>query len=537
MPDFSFQEIFPSTKDTTPYRLLTKEPISLSSFEGREIVMIAPEGLTLLAEQAFHDVSFFLRPSHLGSLAGIMDDPESSDNDNTVAFELLQNAVISAEGIFPMCQDTGTAIVFGKKGRRVWTDGRDEEALSRGVFNAYRKNHLRYSMNAALTMDEEKNTGSNLPAEIDIRAVDGDAYEFLFIAKGGGSANKTFLFQETKAVLNPGILPGFLAEKMKTLGTAACPPYHLAVVVGGTSPELTLKTVKLASAGYLDGLPATGNSSGRAFRDAGLEARLLDASRRFGLGAQFGGKYFCLDVRVIRLPRHGASCPIGMGVSCNADRNVKAKITRDGLFLERLETEPARYLRSSVPAAAGPAVPVDLNRPMSEIRAFLSRYPVGTRLALNGRIVIARDIAHARWKERLERGEDLPSYFKEHVICYAGPAKTPPGYPCGSFGPTTAGRMDVYVPLFQHRGGSLVMMAKGNRSPAVTESCRRYGGFYLGSIGGAGARLGRDRITKCELIDYPELGMEAVQMLTVRDFPAFILIDDKGNDFFLSLGE
>ena len=536
MPDFSYQEIFPSTKDPTPYRLLTKEHVSLSTFEGLEIVKVAPEGLTLLAEQAFHDAAFFLRPAHLEALAGILDDPESSDNDKVVAFELLQNAVISAEGVFPMCQDTGTAIVFGKKGRRVWTDGRDEEALSRGVFNAYRNNHLRYSLNAALAMDEEKNTGTNLPAEIDIRAVDGDAYEFLFMAKGGGSANRTFLFQETKAVLNPEILSAFLVEKMKTLGTAACPPYHLAVVVGGTSPDLTLKTVKLASAGYLDGLPAAGNPGGRAFRDAGLEARLLDASRRLGLGAQFGGKCFCLDVRVIRLPRHGASCPIGLGVSCNADRNVKARITRDGLFLERFETEPARYLRPSAAAAAGPAVPVDLNRPMSEIRAFLSRYPVGTRLALSGRIVVARDMAHACWKERLDGGEDLPSYFKEHVIYYAGPAKTPPGYPCGSFGPTTAGRMDVYVPLFQPKGGALVTMAKGSRSPEVTESCRRHGGFYLGSIGGAGARLGRDRITKCGLIDYPELGMEAVQMITVRDFPAFILIDDKGNDFFLSPG-
>lgn len=531
MAEFIYQDLFPSSGDSTEYRRLTKDHVSLASFEGREIVKVAPEALTLLAQEAFRDVAFLLRPSHLKHLSEILSDPESSGNDKYVALELLKNAVISAEGIFPMCQDTGTAIIMGKKGQQVWTGGGDEEALSKGVFNAYTKNYFRYSQNAPLTMYEEKNTGTNLPAQVDISAADGDEYRFLFIAKGGGSANKTVLFQETKATLSPGTFLNFLVGKMKTLGTAACPPYHLAIVVGGTSAELTLKTVKLASAGYLDHLPVKGSPTGHAFRDLELEAKLLDASRKLGLGAQFGGKYFCLDVRVIRLPRHGASCPIGMGVSCNADRNIKAKITRDGIFLERLESSPAKYLPPSYKLDS-PAVSIDLDRPMAEIRATLSKYPVATRLSLNGPIVVGRDIAHAKLKERLDRGEDLPKYFKDHIIYYAGPAKTPPGYASGSFGPTTAGRMDDYVPLFQARGGSLVMLAKGNRSKAVTESCQKHGGFYLGSIGGPAARLAKDCITKQEVLEYPELGMEAVFKITVKDFPAFIIVDDKGNDFY-----
>jgi fumarate hydratase class I len=531
MPDFIYAPMFATGEDTTEYEPLGKEHVSAASFAGRDIVSVKPEGLTLLAERAFHDVAFRLRPSHLKQVADILKDPESSANDRYVALELIKNAVISAEGVFPMCQDTGTAIINAKKGQQVWTGGGDEEALSRGVFNAYTKNYFRYSQNAPLTMYEEKNTGTNLPAQIDISAVAGDEYRFLFVAKGGGSANKTYLFQETKAVLNPEALVKFLTAKMKAIGTAACPPYHLAVVVGGTSAELVLKTVKLASARYMDGLPTKGGPDAHAFRDLELEAKLLEASHRLGLGAGFGGKYFCLDVRVVRLPRHGASCPIGMGVSCNADRNVKAKITRDGIFLERLETDPAKYL----PEPAGSeteAVPIDLNRTMSEIRAELSKYPVATRLSLSGPIVVARDIAHARLKEKLDKGEDLPTYFKDHIIYYAGPAKTPPGYPSGSFGPTTAGRMDQYVPVFQKRGGSLVMLAKGNRSKGVTESCKTYGGFYLGSIGGPAARLAKDCITSQEILAYPELGMEAIFKITVKDFPAFIIVDDKGNDFF-----
>ena len=504
------------------------------SNHGRGIVKVAPEALTLLAEEAFKDVAFFLRPSHLKQLQDILTDPESSANDKYVAVELLRNAMISAEGILPMCQDTGTAVINAKKGQAVWTGGGDEEALSRGVFNAYTKNYFRYSQNAALTMYDEKNTGSNLPAQIDIAAVDGDQYKFLFIAKGGGSANKSFLFQETKAVLNPASLLAFLTAKMKAIGTAACPPYHLAFVVGGTSAETTLKTVKLASARYLDGLPTQGDMTGRAWRDLELEAKLLDASHRIGLGAGFGGKYFALDVRVVRLPRHGASCPIGVGLSCNADRNITAKITADGIFLEKLEREPARYLPPDI-KASGAVVPIDLNRPMAEIRATLSKYPVATILSLNGPIIVGRDIAHAKLKERLDRGEDLPQYFKDHIIYYAGPAKTPPGYASGSFGPTTAGRMDDYVPIFQAKGGSLVMLAKGNRSKGVTESCKKYGGFYLGSIGGPAARLAKDCITKQEVLEYPELGMEAIFKITVKDFPAFILVDDKGNDFFTGI--
>ena len=531
MADFVYQEMFPLGEDTTPYRLLTREFVSVRTFDGKDILCVDPEGLTLLARQAFTDVAHLLRPAHLKSLAGILKDPEASDNDRYVALEMLKNAVISAQGVFPMCQDTGTAIIIGKKGQQVWTGASDEAALSKGVFSAYTENNLRYSQNAPLSMYEEKNTGCNLPAQIDLYAVEGDAYRFLFIAKGGGSANKTYLYQETKAVLTPETLLPFMIDKMKSLGTAACPPYHLAFVVGGTSAEANLKTVKLASAGYLDGLPDTGNQGGRAFRDRALEARLLEAAGALGIGAQFGGKYFCHDVRVVRLPRHGASCPIGLGVSCSADRNIKAKITRDGIFLEALETDPSKYLPDPADAG-GDAVAVDLNRPMDEIRAELSRYPVATRLLLSGKIIVARDIAHARLKERLDRGEGLPQYVKDHIIYYAGPAKTPEGYASGSFGPTTAGRMDPYVPLFQAEGASMVMLAKGNRSKTVTESCRRYGGFYLGSIGGPAARLGKECITGVKLLEYPELGMEAIYEITVKDFPAFIIVDDKGNDFF-----
>ena len=534
MPDFVYTPMFPLGPDTTAYEVISGDHVAAGTCEGRPVLKVAPEGLALLAERAFRDVAFFLRPSHLEQLAGILKDPESSANDRTVALELLMNAVISAQGILPMCQDTGTAIINAKKGQNVVTGGGDEEALSRGVFNAYTKNHFRYSQNAALTMYDETNTGSNLPAQIDISAVDGDTYGFLFIAKGGGSANKTYLFQETKAVLNPAALEKFLIGKMKAIGTAACPPYHLAVVVGGTSAELVLKTVKLASARYLDALPTSGGPGGHAFRDLELEGRLLEASRKLGLGAQFGGKYFCLDVRVVRLPRHGASCPIGMGLSCNADRNIKAKITRDGIFIERLEKDPAKYLPGPA-ASAEPAVRIDLNRPMSEIRATLSKYPVATRLVLDGPIIVARDIAHARLKEKVDKGEGLPAYFKDHVIYYAGPAKTPPGYASGSLGPTTAGRMDDYVALFQKMGGSLIMLAKGNRSKAVTDACKTYGGFYLGSIGGAAARLAKDCITSQEVVAYPELGMEAIYKITVKDFPAFIIVDDKGNDFYANL--
>jgi len=531
MVEFAYQEMFPLGDDKTEYRLLTKDHVSAGNFDGEEILRIEPQGLTLLAEQAFRDVSHLLRPSHLKLLSEIFNDPESSENDRYVALEMLKNAVISAEGVFPMCQDTGTAIVMGKKGQNVRTGFCDEEALSRGVFNAYTKNNLRYSQNAPLTMYEEKNTGCNLPAQIELYATEGGAYKFLFMAKGGGSGNKTYLYQETKALLNPETLMAFVKEKMKSLGTAACPPYHLAFVVGGTSAEMNLKTVKLASAKYLDELPTEGNELGHAFRDLDLEAELLKISRELGLGAQFGGKYFCLDIRVIRLPRHGASCPVGIGVSCSADRNIRGKISKNGIFLEKLDAVPVKYL----PEAKGgddDAVRIDLSQPMSEIRAFLSKYPVATRLLLTGKIVVGRDIAHAKLKERLDRGEDLPQYVKDHIIYYAGPAKTPEGHASGSFGPTTAGRMDSYVPIFQERGGSMIMLAKGNRSKVVTESCKEHGGFYLGSIGGPAARLGKECITNIEVLEYPELGMEAIFMITVKDFPAFIIVDDKGNDFF-----
>lgn len=534
MTDFKYQEMFPLGDDTTEYRLLTEEHVSLKSFEDGEILKIAPKGLELLAEQAFTDVSHLLRPSHLRLVAKILDDPKSSDNDRYVALEMLKNAVIAAEGEFPMCQDTGTAVVIGKKGQRVWTGFLEEEAISRGIFNAYTKNNLRYSQNAPLTMYDEKNTGCNLPAQIELYATLSDDYKFLFIAKGGGSANKTYLYQETKALLSPKSLINFMKEKMKTLGTAACPPYHLAFVVGGTSAEINLKTVKLASAGYLDNLPVKGSESGHAFRDIDLEQEIFTISKQLGIGAQFGGKYFCLDTRVIRLPRHGASCPVGIGVSCSADRNIKAKITKKGIFLEKLETNPAKYLPE--PEETGDsAVHIDLNQPMNEIRDTLSQYPVATRLLLSGKIVVARDIAHAKLKERLDQGESLPQYIKDHIIYYAGPAKTPQGYASGSFGPTTAGRMDPYVPIFQQQGGSLVMLAKGNRSQVVTDSCKKYRGFYLGSIGGPAARLGKECITSVETIEYSELGMEAIFMITVKNFPAFILVDDKGNDFFEKL--
>ncbi len=527
----SYEDMFQPGDDKTEYRLITKDYISTGSFEGKHIIKVASEGLTLLAEEAFRDVSHLLRKTHLEQVASILNDPEASANDKFVALELIKNAVISADMIFPMCQDTGTALILAKKGQNIWTGYSDEEALSCGVYNAYTKNNLRYSLNAPLTMYEEKNTGCNLPAQIDIYATQGDTYEFLFTAKGGGSSNKSFLFQETRAILKKDLLIAYLTDKLKDIGTSACPPYHVAFVIGGTSPELNLKTVKLTSAGYLDNLPRTGSPGGRAFRDTELEGKFLERSRKIGLGAQFGGKYFCLDVRVIRLPRHGASCPVGLGVSCSAHRNIKAKITKEGVYLEKLCTDPSIYLPEPAVSHKN-AVRIDLERPMDEIRATLSEYPVTTPLFLSGRIVVARDMAHAKLKERLDKGECLPQYLKDHIIYYAGPAKTPEGYASGAFGPTTAGRMDLYVPLFQAHGASMIMLAKGNRSKIVTDSCKKYGGFYLGSIGGAAARLGRDCITKVEVLEYPELGMEAIYMITVKEFPAFILIDDKGNDFY-----
>lgn len=537
MPEFQYAEPFPRAgKDETRYRKLTTDHVAVGSFEGQEILKVAPAALTLLAREAFREISYFYRPRHLEQVAAILDDPEASPNDREVALALLRNAVISAEGKLPMCQDTGTATIVAWKGQRVWTGGGDAEALSRGVWETYTKEYLRYSQTVPLTMYEEKNSGTNLPAQIDILATDGDVYELLFVAKGGGSANKSMLYQETKALLNPASLERFMAEKMRTLGTAACPPYHLVFVIGGTSAEATMKTVKLASAGYLDDLPAAGNLHGQAFRDRELEARALELARQTGIGAQFGGKHFALDVRVIRLPRHGASCPVGMGVSCSADRNVKARIDRDGVWLEELEHEPIRYLPEKYRTGVqSHGVPIDLNRPMPEILAELTKHPVSTPLLLTGPIVVARDIAHAKLKERLDRGEGLPQYVKDHPVYYAGPAKTPEGMASGSFGPTTAGRMDSYVDLFQSHGGSLVMIAKGNRSQQVTDACRKHGGFYLGSIGGPAALLAHESIRKVELLEYPELGMEAIYRIEVVDFPAFILVDDKGNDFFLKV--
>ena len=536
MAEFRYLEPFPLAKEETPWRRVAEGLVSVASFEGQEVLKVAPEALTLVAREAFRDVSFLYRPAHLAQVAAILEDPEASENDRGVALALLRNAEVASGFVLPMCQDTGTATIVGKKGHRVFTDGRDEEHLSRGVFETYARENLRYSQTVPLTMYDEANSGTNLPAQVDLYATDGMEYHFLMIAKGGGSANKTALFQETKALLNPGALVKYLGQKMRTLGTAACPPYHLAFVIGGTSADATLKAVKLAAAKALDGLPTVGNKQGQAFRDVELEAALLEEARRTGIGAQFGGKHFALDVRVVRLPRHGASCPVGMAVSCSADRNVLAKIDRNGIWVEQLEKNPGRFIPERFRGAPPrPKVQVDLNRPMKEILAELSKHPVATMISLTGPIVVARDIAHAKLKERLDRGEGLPQYLKDHPVYYAGPAKTPEGLPSGSFGPTTAGRMDSYVDLFQSQGGSMVMIAKGNRSPQVTDACRKHGGFYLGSAGGPAALLAQDHIRKVELVEYPELGMEAVYKLEVVDFPAVILVDDKGNDFFQQL--
>jgi len=533
MPEFTPTELLPLGPDTTDYRLLTADGVTTRQAFGREFLEVAPELLTLVAREGMRDIAHLLRPGHLRQLRAILDDPEASPNDRYVARDLLQNACIAAGGVLPMCQDTGTAIIMGKRGGGVLTDGRDEEHLARGVFDAYTELNLRYSQLAPLTMWDERNTGSNLPAQIELYAAPGAEYKFLVMAKGGGSANKSFLYQQTKAVLNEASMLAFLEEKIRSLGTAACPPYHLAIVVGGTSAEYALKTAKYASARYLDTLPSAGSPSGHGFRDRGLEQQVLEITRKLGIGAQFGGKYFCHDVRVIRLPRHGASCPVAIAVSCSADRQALAKITAEGVFLERLETDPAQYLpEPSGKDLTADVVRIDLTRPMSEIRAELSRHPVATRLALTGPLVVARDIAHARIAERLSAGDPMPRYMADHPVYYAGPAKTPKGYPSGSFGPTTAGRMDSYVDQFQAAGGSLVMLAKGNRSPAVTAACQAHGGFYLGSIGGAAAKLAQDCITRVDVLEYPELGMEAVWQIEVRDFPAFIIVDDKGNDFF-----
>ena len=536
MAEFAYHDIFTHAHDDTRYRLLTNSYVSLSRLDGEEVLKLDPEGLTVLAREAMRDASFLLRADHLQQWAAILDDPAASANDRGVALALLKNAEVAARGVLPLCQDTGTATVIGKKGGRVWTGVRDEEFLARGIHDTYTKENLRYSQTLALNMYEEKNSGNNLPAQIDLYATAGMEYSFLFVAKGGGSANKAYLFQETKALLTPDNLKSFLTAKMKTLGTAACPPYHLAFVVGGTSAEMCLKTVKLASTGYLDGLPTSGNENGQAFRDLDLEAKLFDAASQSGIGAQFGGKYFALDVRVIRLPRHGASCPIGMGVSCSAHRNVKAKIDRNGIWVEELERNPGRFIPAQYRGKhEHGVVKLDLNRPMAEILKDLTKYPIKTQLALTGTIIVARDIAHAKIKERLDRGEGMPQYFKDHPIYYAGPAKTPAGMPSGSFGPTTAGRMDSDVDLFQSHGGSRIMIAKGNRRPQVTAACKQYGGFSLGSIGGAAAILAQDNIKRVELLEYPELGMEAIYRIEVEDFPAFILVDDKGNDFFAQL--
>ncbi|KHN58968.1 fumarate hydratase [Dickeya fangzhongdai] len=530
---FYYQDPFPLAKDKTEYRLISSDFVSVSQFEGQDILKVDPQGLTLLAQQAFHDASFLLRPSHQQQVADILLDPEASENDRYVALQFLRNSEIAAKGILPTCQDTGTAIIVGKKGQRVWTGGNDAEALSRGVYNTFIEDNLRYSQNAALDMYQEVNTGTNLPAQIDLYSTEGDEYKFLFVTKGGGSANKTYLYQETKALLSPGKLTNYLVEKMRTLGTAACPPYHIAFVIGGTSAETNLKTVKLASTRYYDQLPTEGNEHGQAFRDVALEQELLEEARNLGLGAQFGGKYFAHDVRVIRLPRHGASCPVGMGVSCSADRNIKAKINRQGIWLEQLETNPGKYIPDHLrQAGEGEVVRIDLNRPMADILKTLSQYPVSTRLSLNGTIIVARDIAHAKLKELLDNGGELPQYVKDHPIYYAGPAKTPEGYASGSLGPTTAGRMDSYVDLLQSHGGSMIMLAKGNRSQQVTDACNKHGGFYLGSIGGPAAILAQNSIKSLECVEYPELGMEAIWKIEVEDFPAFILVDDKGNDFF-----
>ena len=537
MPDFAYTDLLPLGADPTPYRLLTSEGVSTFEANGRRFLQVEPEALRLLAAEAMHDISHMLRPAHLAQLRRILDDPEASPNDRFVALDLLKNANIAAGGVLPMCQDTGTAIVMGKRGQNVLTEGGDEAALSRGIYDAYTKLNLRYSQMAPLTMWDEKNTGSNLPAQVELYATDGDAYKFLFMAKGGGSANKSYLYQETKAILNESSMMAFLEQKIRSLGTAACPPYHLAIVVGGTSAEFALKTAKYASAHYLDSLPTEGSPTGHGFRDLELEARVQELTQKIGIGAQFGGKYFCHDVRVIRLPRHGASLPVAMAVSCSADRQALAKITAEGVFLEQLETDPAKYLPETTDEHLDDAVVrIDLNQPMSEIRSELSKHPVKTRLSLTGTLVVARDIAHAKIKERLDAGEGMPQYLKDHPVYYAGPAKTPEGYASGSFGPTTAGRMDSYVDQFQAAGGSMVMLAKGNRSQQVTDACAKHGGFYLGSIGGPAARLALDCIKKVEVLEYAELGMEAVWRIEVVDFPAFVVVDDKGNDFFTDPG-
>ncbi len=534
-PAFSYQDPFPLGPDDTEYRLLSKEGVTTTTFEGREILKVDPDVLAFVAQQAMRDTSFLLRPKHLAQVAAILDDPEASANDRYVATTLLKNAEISAEGILPFCQDTGTATVVAKKGEQVWTGANDAEFISKGIYQTYTQENLRYSQTAPLDMFNEVNTGTNLPAQIDLYATEGSEYKFLFVAKGGGSANKTFLFQETKALLNPKGLEKFVTDKLSYLGTAACPPYHLALVIGGTSAETCLKTVKLASTKYYDHLPTTGNKEGRAFRDLETEKLVLKIAQNSGIGAQFGGKYFALDVRVIRLPRHGASCPVGLGVSCSADRNIKAKINKDGIWLEKLETNPGRFIPASARTIKDDkVVRIDLNQPMPAILAELARHPVTTRVLLNGPLVVARDIAHAKLKERVDAGQGLPDYFKNHPVYYAGPAKTPKGYASGSFGPTTAGRMDSYVDLFQSLGGSMVMLAKGNRSPQVTKACKDHGGFYLGSIGGPAAILAKENIKKVEVLEYPELGMEAVWKIEVSDFPAFILVDNKGNDFFVN---
>ena len=539
-PGFAYSPMLPLGEDTTPYRKLDIDGVSTIEVEGKTVLKVSADALSALAFQAFHDVSHLLRPGHLAQLANILKDPEASENDRYVAMEFLKNAVIAARGVLPMCQDTGTALVFGKKGQRVWVEGDEEEAFSWGVSRTYTETNLRYSQMAPLSMFEEKNTGNNLPVQFDIMAAPGehhaDEFHLQFMAKGGGSANKTYLFQETRATLTPEKIYSFLEQNIKTLGTSACPPYHLCIVIGGTSAELNLKTVKLGSTKYLDHLPTGGSAMGHAFRDLEMEQKVLEITRKIGIGAQFGGKYFCHDVRVIRLPRHGASLPIGIGVSCSADRQIKAKITKDGVFLEQLEHEPAKYLPEITDEhLGGDVVAIDLNQPMDAIRVKLSQYPIKTRVALTGTIVVARDIAHAKLQERLDAGQGLPEYIKDHPVYYAGPAKTPEGLPTGSFGPTTAGRMDSYVDAFQKAGGSLVMLAKGNRSKAVREACHKYGGFYLGSIGGPAAVLAQNNITKVEVLEYPELGMEAVWKIEVKDFPAFIVVDDKGNDFFADL--
>ena len=533
IPEFKYAHMFQHGEDTTEYYLLSKEGVSVGEFEGKPILKVTPEALTLMSRTAFRDVSFMLRRAHNEQVAKILTDPEASDNDKYVALTFLRNAEVACKGQLPLCQDTGTAIIHGEKGQQVWTGFCDEEALSRGVFDTYTQENLRYSQNAPLNMYDEVNTKCNLPAQIDLEATEGMEYRFLMVTKGGGSANKTYLYQETKALLNPATLVPFLVEKMKSLGTAACPPYHIAFVIGGTSAEKNLLTVKLASTHYYDDLPTTGDETGRAFRDIELEKQLLDEAHRIGLGAQFGGKYLAHDIRVVRLPRHGASCPVGMGVSCSADRNIKAKINKDGIWIEKLDDRPATLIPEELRnAGEGEIVRVDLNRPMKEVCAQLSQYPIATRLSLNGTIIVGRDIAHAKLKERIDRGEGLPQYIKDHPIYYAGPAKTPAGMPCGSMGPTTAGRMDSYVDLFQENGGSMIMLAKGNRSQQVTDACKKHGGFYLGSIGGPAAILAQNNIKSIECVEYPELGMEAIWKIEVEDFPAFILVDDKGNDFF-----